>query len=50
MIYWLGHIGIYKLASRRAKKNTALSMEHASVHVYEKQKNEHVAALKSFLK
>jgi AraC-like DNA-binding protein len=48
LIYWMGHMGIYKFGVQEERKKIRhYSMEHASVHVYEKQKNEHVAAFEA---
>jgi AraC-like DNA-binding protein len=48
LIYWMGHIGIYKFGIQEERKKIRhYAMEHASVHVYEKQKNEHVAAFEA---
>lgn len=45
MIYWLGHIGIYKFGvMEERKKMRTFTLDQTSLPVYERQRNEHVAA------
>jgi len=48
LIYWMGHVGIYNWRpGKNAKKSGAIRWNTQALHVYEKQKNEHVAAFEA---
>ena len=51
LIYWLGHIGIYKFGvTTERKKLRNYSIENKKTYtVIEKQKNEHIAALENLI-
>ncbi|MFT3794061.1 helix-turn-helix domain-containing protein [Flavobacterium sp.] len=50
MIYWIGHIGIYKYGiEEERKKIRHFSIEHKTLYQPEKRKNEHIAALEKLL-
>ncbi len=50
MIYWMGHVGIYKFGvEQERKKIRSASIAHKSLFESSRQKNEHIAALEKWV-
>jgi AraC-like DNA-binding protein len=49
VVYWMGHIGIYKFGKEQRKKFRSNAVQSKSAFTSEKHKNEHVVALENLL-